>query len=179
MPRPSIPAALFFTVWFTGWTCGTSPFDIHVYSTFPSQLHALSYPTAAAHITASTLRTTQRSKGGATYEPILSYSFEINSVTYTSAKLRADQSWSKPDAEKFVAAHPPNSDTTVYYDPENPSDCLLQPGLNADDFMQLIFATPINAGWLGAFFILLATVANAGPFAPHRLPPPKPRTRAN
>jgi hypothetical protein len=85
------------------------------------------------------------------------YSYAVNGVDYTGHRYRYDDHNTAFEFSAVASAHRSGSLQTVYYNPNNPADSLLQPGLDGSDLLLLLFALPFNALTLG----LWAGVARA------------------
>jgi hypothetical protein len=114
------------------------------------QIQSRDYPSVAGTVTHSEVTTRHSSKGGTSYQAGISYRFEHGGTTFTGGRLRfnAAQS-SSTSANSLVAAHPAGSTVQVFYNPKDPAESLLFPGLNGSDFMLVLFLTPFNAIMLG------------------------------
>jgi len=76
------------------------------------------------------------SKGSVHYRPSFSYRYEVNGQTYEGRRYRYDghpSFYNEAEANQMVAAHPKNSEVDVYYNPNNPADAVLSPGLDIED----------------------------------------------
>ncbi len=137
--------ALFWSVMVGGlaWTGGRD-----VYKQFVSQ----SYPVATGVVEHSEVATHTSSKNGTSYSASVTYSFAVNDKVQTGKKVRYVNPPSGAAAEQFVAEHPNKSSVAVYYNPADPSDSVLLPGVKGIDLMLGVFVAPflaITAGlWL-------------------------------
>ncbi|NJD61017.1 MAG: hypothetical protein C3F13_01220 [Anaerolineales bacterium] len=62
------------------------------------------------------------------YTPEISYTYQVAGVEYASKRISfgGTKSYSKPEnAEKDVALYPVGKEMTVYYDPKNPKEAVL------------------------------------------------------
>jgi hypothetical protein len=71
------------------------------------------------------------------YRPEVQYQYELDGKVYRGSRSRYDdrkQSDSDPElAARRAAAHPKGSEVTVFYNPRDPEDALLEPGLAPRD----------------------------------------------
>jgi hypothetical protein len=85
------------------------------------------------------------------YTPVVKYGFGVAGKPYVGTRIRFDAKAFQSDAaaRKSVAGFRPGLPVTVFYNPANPSDCVLE--------------RKNTAGWvfliLGAFILLLALAA--------------------
>ena len=79
-------------------------------------------------------------EGGTTYCLYVSYQYTVNGKTYDGDRVsysteNSCNSWSKNADDDY----PEGKEITVYYDPGNPSESVLQPGLSGVDFFMCCF----------------------------------------
>jgi hypothetical protein len=140
---------LFFALF---WTALVGAFDWMAGNTIVRQLASEKFPSAVGQITHSEV-TVHHGKG-ASYGVDLRYSYKVAGRTFTAQRYRygemasSDSAW----ARRAVAAHPVGSPATVFYNPRNPWDALLAPGLNGGDLMLPLFLTPFNIVMLGLWY---------------------------
>ena len=114
------------------------------------QLEFVHYPSVTGAITHSEVTSHHGSKGGTSYTASVEYSFTVGDQQYIGNKIRFGMSSSSfASASAIVGAHPVGSTTPVFYNPANPQESLLSPGVNGSDFMLPIFLTPFNMVMLG------------------------------
>ncbi len=72
-------------------------------------------------------------KGQVLYRPEVEYTYTVGGETYTSNTLAWDvtEVSSRQHAQTQAARYTPKAPVTVYYDPEDPSRALLNPGVQA------------------------------------------------
>src|ERR1700722_14588695 len=114
------------------------------------QLESQHYPGVTGRITHSEVKSHSTSKGGTSYNADIEYSYEVGGQNYTGDKVRfgLTQSDSR-SANAAVNAHPAGSAAQVFYNPANPQQSLLSPGINGSDLIFVIFLTPFNMGMIG------------------------------
>jgi len=85
------------------------------------------------------------------YEPVVKYGFGIGGRPYIGQRIRFDsKTYPSPAAARAsVAGFQPGLPVTVYYNPANPSDCVLE-RKNSSGYVFLV---------LGALMVLLALAA--------------------
>jgi hypothetical protein len=74
----------------------------------------------------------------------IEYNYTVNGVGYTGHRYRYDDHNATLEWDATVEEHPRWSSQTVYYNPKNPADALLQPGVDGCDLLLLLFALPLN-----------------------------------
>lgn len=84
--------------------------------------------------------------------PKIEYDYTVAGRHYRGSRYRYGTIGhpSHQEMERIVRQHPQGSMTKVYYDPANPADSLLKPGLDGSDFLLLLFLAPMNvlvAAW--------------------------------
>lgn len=84
---------------------------------------------------------------GTTHGVRITYSYTVAGREFTGDRFRygkfssSDSAW----ARQAVHEHTVGSTTKVYYDPNNPTESVLRPGLAGCDLFMLMFMTPFNA----------------------------------
>ena len=100
-------------------------------------------------ILVSDLQRSRDTEGGSTYRSDVSYSYEVSGREFVAARTRfgdrLELSWSAP-ALRIVRRYPKSSRVLVHYDPDEPSEAVLEPGVTLYVFGGLMF---------GAIFALL------------------------
>ncbi len=112
------------------------------------------WPTTQGAITESSVERHHRKSGNrssTTFHAKVLYEFSVGGNIFTGDRVAYgdfDSSFTS-HAQKIVARYPQGQSVTVYYLPENPSECLLEPGLKAQAwFMPGIGALFFMAGCL-------------------------------
>jgi hypothetical protein len=89
-------------------------------------------------LTSDVVKNSYRSSGGGystTYKAEICYSYIINQERFIADKINVFFNFSSTfsiRANRLVAKYPKDSKTTVYYDPNNPNDCVLEPGIKSE-----------------------------------------------
>jgi hypothetical protein len=136
-----------FTLFWSGMVLTFDGFMAHgIYKQYESQ----HYPSVTGTITHSEVQSHRTSKGGTSYDAVINYRYEIGGQTFEGNKLRFGiKVSSSANAYAAVSAHPPGSTAQVFYNPANPQESLLSPGVNGSDFMFALFLTPFNMVMFG------------------------------
>jgi hypothetical protein len=152
----------FGAVWILGWSAVTLTFDIIWVTSVVAQVRAQSYPTAAGIILSSQVRESNDSEGSS-YSAKIHYAYDVDGRRYECDRYRYGMMWSgRRRAEAVVASCPVGRTVSVRYNPADPSDAVLRPGLDAGDFFLPLFMTPFNLIMLASW--LVAALVLAGPF---------------
>lgn len=89
---------------------------------------ALTWPTVYGEITVSKVNRRHDSEHGYVEYPHVSYTYEVNGKKYHSSNIMAGGELGGVKVESTLARYPLGSNVTVYYDPQNPKDAVLEPG---------------------------------------------------
>ncbi len=74
----------------------------------------------------------------------IGYNYKVNGVSYTGHRYRYDDRNAAWEYSNAVDSFPRWSERRVYYNPADPSDSLLDPGLAGCDLLLPLFAMPLN-----------------------------------
>jgi hypothetical protein len=115
------------------------------------QFNSSHYPSAVGTVTQSEAKVHKSSHGQTNYDTSINYRFDVGGRAFTGARLRFNPGTvpDKASANRLVAAHPAGSTVLVYYNPNDPMESVLMPGINGSDLMLFLFLTPFNAIMLG------------------------------
>ena len=99
------------------------------------------WPSSPGQIISSSVES-RRSTGDSgrsstTYHAEIFYEFSVAEITFNGTRIAyGDYGSSSPShARQIVNRYPKGTSVTVYYMPENPEECLLEPGLHAQAWM--------------------------------------------
>lgn len=142
------PILIFFTLF---WSAFTLFFDGLMGNGFYKQWESQHFVSTTGTVTYSQVRTHHGSKGGVSYSADIEYNYTVSGLMYSGDRLRFSHvsSSGEVDAFNMVNAHPAGSPVQVYYDPNNPNESLLFPGITGADFMPVLFVTPFNLAMIG------------------------------
>ena len=119
---------------------------------FTRALQTKSWPTTTGIVNSAEVKKVA-SKGSSQYAPIIAYSFQIDNEEYTSEKYssttaRGASQWAKD----IVDQYPANSEVNVFYNPENPKQSVLVPGLQSDNYwmtiLSLVFSVVVSLAFV-------------------------------
>lgn len=107
-----------------------------------SALRSRRWPQVDGTIVVSDLQRSKDSEGGFMYRPEVTYRYSIDGKEYTGSRTRYGDwlqlSWSKP-AVKTVRRYAVGTAVAVRYDPRDPEDSVLEPGVHGVLFGCLVF----------------------------------------
>lgn len=120
-----------------------------------SQHRAESFPHVQGTVLSSLVTTTRGSKGRILFHPSISYRYTVDGVEYIANRYRYDgHPTDSSSAYVIVTGHAPGSAVDVYYNPNEPGDALLSPGVDVPDMNLFLFLTAM------ALFTMWATLTN-------------------
>jgi len=96
------------------------------------------WPSTMGTVMMSTIEQRSSSEGGYTDYPVVQYSYQINGQTYQSLKLAPGPEVGGTGARKVVARYPAGAQVMVFYNPQNPSDAVLERKAPAQWLMWLL-----------------------------------------
>lgn len=107
-------------------------------------IRATHWPVAEGVVQASTMKrhTSNGSHGGDTFSPEVSYTFQANGASFTGNKISFGQMSSSTDyAQRILDRYPVGKKVSVYYDPANPSEAVLETGIHGGTWVLLAVGT--------------------------------------
>ena len=130
------------------------------------QLQALGFATVEATVIDSEVAEVGGGED-ATYRAKIEYRYivagrEFNGHRYRHGFSTGDRS----HVEQIVKAYPAGRRTTAYYNPADPAESLLSPGLSAHDFFGLLCLAPFNVVFLGSWGALIWLLRRKSGMAP-------------
>ncbi len=86
------------------------------------------WPETKGVITQSDMKITPTAKGGKSYEPLVTYRYNVGGVEYSSSKVKiiGVVVGIKPASEYTLSQYPLGRTTLVYYNPAKPKDAVLE-----------------------------------------------------
>jgi uncharacterized protein DUF3592 len=112
--------ALMFTVWM----------EVHFVDILMDQYQAQSFPKTLGKVLSARIESHRGSKGGVSYHAAFSYRYEVNGRSYEGGRYRYDGFPDDYDSVRgIVADNPAGSGMAVYYNPDDPADAVLSPGV--------------------------------------------------
>jgi hypothetical protein len=127
------------------WTGLVLAADYVVIDTSVRQARSVNFAATTGRMVQSEIR-----KGAISHRGVeIGYNYTVNGINYTGRRYRYDDRNAAWEYSAAVDAFPRWSARKVYYNPNNPADCVLDPGLAGCDLLLLLFATPLNAVTVG------------------------------
>jgi len=96
------------------------------------------WPSTMGTVLMSTIEWRSSSEGGSTAYPVVQYSYQINGQMYQSYKLAPGPEVGGSGARKVIAKYPAGAQVMVFYDPQKPSDAVLERKAPAQWLMWLL-----------------------------------------
>jgi len=96
------------------------------------------WPSTMGTVMMSTLERRSSSEGGYTNYPVVQYSYQVDGQPYQSYKLAPGPEVGGTGAGKVVARYPAGAQVMVFYNPQNPSDAVLERKAPAQWLMWLL-----------------------------------------
>lgn len=122
-----------------------------------TQVESAGFPTAPGVVTSAEVEATSDGEGGTNYNAAIEFSYEIEGQAYSGDRVRAGMTWSSSSsAAETVARYPVGTPVSVFYDPDDPSRALLEPGLKGTDLFGFMFMTPFIAVGIGTALAVLS-----------------------
>lgn len=91
--------------------------------------------------------------------PVIQYSYVVNGVCFVSNQIRceeiafADCSRSKTAIQRYLDSYDPGREVRVYFNPDNPSECVLDRRVSTIEFLPHVLITVVFST-LGIFTII-------------------------
>lgn len=132
------------------WSAIVGAADVLIGGSMLSSLQALSFERTSGTITQSGVVRHEDSDGD-TYSVDIRYTFDVDGTRYEGARYSysvvssSDRSW----ADRIVAEYPVGATRDVHYKEGQPTESVLQPGVDGSTLMMLMFLMPFNAVMVG------------------------------
>lgn len=84
------------------------------------------WPSTGGVVQRSYLEERSDSEGGSTSYPVVQYAYKVGANAYQGSKIAPGMEVGGMGASKVIAKYPVNALVTVYYNPANPSDAVLE-----------------------------------------------------
>lgn len=146
---------VFLLIFSLFWTALVGFFDWKAGGQIVGQIVSTHFPVATGQITHSEVSTHGGSKK-TTFGVDIQYRYDVAGRSFEGRRFRYDDVASSNFAwaQEVVAAHPVGAQTTVFYNPKNPQDAVLSPGLSGEDLMWFLFLTPFNMAMFGLWILV-------------------------
>ncbi|MBM81402.1 MAG: hypothetical protein CMJ78_12545 [Planctomycetaceae bacterium] len=147
----------FLLLWALVWTAGVGAFDcIMGYQAF-QQLRTSSFDSTDGKVTVS--RAVAVDDDSTKLE--LAYTYRVGVVAFTGNQYRYDDMGSNDGyAEELAERLPVGTVVTVFYNPSDPNQAVLETGINGGNLFMALFLTPFNLIMLGSWYAVFASREN-------------------
>ena len=119
---------------------------------------AASWPSTLGTVTLSTIQMRSDSEGGSTAYPVVHYSYNVMGQPYQGRKVMPGPDIGGSGARKVVERYLQGAQVMVYYNPQKPSDALLERGMPGFIKWFWIILVVIDVFLLGLGAVLLFTI---------------------
>lgn len=124
-------------------------------------IQTMSWPQANGVVISTEVVRVLSSKGPSKFSPVISYTFNVDSVDYSSARYsstgaRGSSEW----ANEVIDQYRPSDAIKVYYNPRNPKMSVLDTGVQSDDYWMLSLSSFFFVVVLFAFIKQLKSSRN-------------------
>lgn len=91
--------------------------------------------------------TSELEQGGTTWKPAIVYGYVVNGTSYLSSRVQfmnvvsGSSTFRDSLAKNISEEYPVGKTVTVYYDPDNPEDAVLEPGVGFAIIVCLVIGT--------------------------------------
>ena len=96
------------------------------------------WPSTMGTVNASYLESRSSSEGGSTNYPVVQYSYRVGGQAYQGLKIAPGPEVGGTGAGKVVGRYPAGAQVMVFYNPQNPSDAVLETKAPAQWILWLI-----------------------------------------
>jgi hypothetical protein len=116
---------------------------------------ASTWPSTMGTVTLSTIQRRRNSKGGSTSYPIVHYAYQVMGQPYQRDKVMPGPDVGGSGAHKVVARYPIGAQVMVYYNPDKPSEALLERSMPGHILWFWIMLGILNLVLLGVGTVLM------------------------
>jgi hypothetical protein len=133
------------------WSSVCIAINCSIWHDYYKQFQSRNFPSVTGTITQSKLESHTTKKGQTYYEAVINYQYKVGDQTFHGDKLVFGEYESAhlPNDATTINSHPVGSEVQVYYNPGNPNEALLYPGINDPDLAPVLFLTPFNMVMIG------------------------------
>jgi hypothetical protein len=140
-------------VFLVSWSLITVAGDCVVAWNIGRQIRATGYPSADGRIIRSDLKV-HWADGSPAYGMDVQFAYTVDGVACTGNRYRyRSDTGTKESIQKLLAPLKPGQAVAVSYNPSDPSDAVLQPGVDGQDLFMFTILTPFNAAMLAGWII--------------------------
>jgi hypothetical protein len=118
-----------------------------------------SWPTTEGQVISSEVDHSSDAEGGDSYQPQISYRYEVDDQTYEADRIRFGQNSysSSRQAEAEANRYPVGRQVEVFYEPGRPENAVLEPGASMGSYLGLgLGGTFLTIGLITPALVMLA-----------------------
>lgn len=163
-PRSRRPLVGFALAFGGIWTLVVMVFNVFLGVTAVRSMQAASYPTVPGVVLSSEVEShlSGDDKRTRMYEARVRYQYVVNDTPYSGERRRYGEVSSSESGTSRAAVerYAPGSAVTVHYNPADPSDAVLETGIDDEMRFFVIFLTPFNAMMVATWFFAAGAILN-------------------
>lgn len=142
-------------IWCCLWTGFIGAFDYWAAGRFVNQLRTSGFEPATGRVIDADVQST-RHKNSYTHRLELAYRYEVLGTAYEGqlwnyTEIESSDKW----AQRIAQTYPPGTSLTVHYNPADPSEAVIEPGLTGVEPFVLLFMTPFHLIVIGSWGVVV------------------------
>jgi hypothetical protein len=130
------------------WTVGTILGDVFAVRDAVQQYRSLSFDSVEGKVVKCAVVVNDDGEG-TVFDVDIEYVYRVRDREYRARRVRYDKLWEGDWVSRFVEEHPPRSPITVYYNPTDPAEAVLQRELDGGLLWFALFLVPFNRVMVG------------------------------
>jgi hypothetical protein len=140
-------------LWIALWSSVTLAFDGLLVCSAAWHVRALAFPTTPGTVIESRIVENVNDRDSTSHKPLIRYRYSVarNEYVGDTTRVMATTLGGERDARRQVARYPVGARVAVYYDPDRPSESVLEPGPSFFHGFLALFLTPFNIVMLGSW----------------------------
>ena len=105
---------------------------------------SVNWPHVEGTVLHSNVQTEESDRRSISYHAKVTYAYSVQGRSYENARVGFGDygTGDTADAEEIVAKYPQSSTVTVFYNPNNPAEALLEPGLTTGAWLYIMIGLP-------------------------------------
>lgn len=133
-----------FLLFFFMWSAVTIPVNIYLIYRIVKQYRTLEFLETKGTITQSKVEIDYDDEGDS-YKPSFQFEYIVDGQHRTGKTYKySELSWKKNSAKKVVKSLPVGKEVPIYYHPRFPEQAVLKKGIDAQDFLPILFLVPFD-----------------------------------
>lgn len=156
--------AITLVIFIVLWSSITLLFDNSMVFPVVHQFLSGKFPATEGVIRSGEVVEDNRGEDGSSYSVKLTYQYTVAGKEYSCDRYRygTEDSCCPDSPQSIVNTYPPGSRVRVYYNPRNPADAVLSPGVRAKELYAVTFMTPFNLAMLGLWGLGVSMLFRGG-----------------